>query len=95
MTPEEYLATKAVTLPTRKGVVELVTMEDALHAVRMAKGEATRSRMTTVKGSAMHLKDLSGMTEQQADEFIGSLGALGYDTDVLRRQYRRTKIITI
>ena len=37
MTPENFLASKQVTLPTPHGCVELVRMKDALEAVRMTK----------------------------------------------------------
>ncbi len=38
MTPEDYLASKAINLPIPQGVVKVVSMEDALKAVKIAKG---------------------------------------------------------
>lgn len=95
MTPEEYLASKQITLPIPQGVVELVSMKDALKAVKMAKGETVR-RLEPMKGiSRIQVKDLSHMTEEEALAYIGSLGAFGYDTSALRNEYKRTKTITI
>lgn len=95
MTPEEYLASKQITLPVPQGVVELVPMKDALKAVRMAKGENVR-RFEPIKGvSRIQVKDLSNMTEQEAIAYIDSLGAFGYNTSALRNEYIRTKTITI
>lgn len=95
MTPEDYLASKQINLPIPQGVVELVSMKDALKAVKMAKGETVR-RFEPEKGiSRIQLKDLSYMTEEEAIAYIDSLGEFGYNTSALRNQYKRTKIITI
>ena len=95
MTPEDYLASKQITLPIPQGVVELVSMKDALKAVKMAKGETVRS-FKPMKGVArIQVKDLSHMTEEEAIAYIDSLGAFGYDTAALRNEYKRTKTITI
>lgn len=95
MTPEDYLASKQITLPIPHGVVELVSMKDALKAVKMAKGETVR-RLEPMKGiSRIQVKDLSHMTEEEALAYIGSLGAFGHDTSALRNEYKRTKTITI
>lgn len=95
MTPEEYLASKQIILPIPQGVVELVSMKDALKAVKMAKGENV-GRLEPIKGiPRIQVKDLSHMTEEEALNFIGSLGAFGYDTAALRNQYKRTKSIII
>lgn len=95
MTPEEYLASKQITLPIPQGVVELVSMKDALKAVKMAKGETVR-RLEPMKGiSRIQVKDLSNMTEEEAIAYIDSLGAFGYNTSALRNEYKRTKTITI
>ena len=95
MTPEEYLASKQITLPIPQGVVELVSMKDALKAVKMAKGETVR-RLEPMKGiSRIQVKDLSNMTEEEAIAYIDSLGAFGYNTSALRNEYFRTKTITI
>lgn len=95
MTPEEYLASKQITLPVPQGVVELVSMKDALKAVKMAKGETVR-RLEPIKGiSRIQVKDLSDKTEEEAIAYIDSLGAFGYDTAALRNEYKRTKTITI
>ena len=95
MTPEEYLASKQITLPVPQGVVELVPMKDALKAVKMAKGETVR-RLEPMKGiPRIQVRNLSHMTEEEALAYIGSLGAFGYDTAALRNEYKRTKTITI
>ena len=95
MTPEEYLASKQINLPIPQGVVELVSMKDALKAVKMAKGETVR-RLEPMKGiSRIQVKDLSYMTEQEAVAYIDSLGAFGYNTSALRNEYQRTKTITL
>ena len=95
MTPEEYLASKQITLPIPQGVVELVSMKDALKAVKMAKGETVR-RLEPMEGiSRIQVKDLSNMTEEEAIAYIDSLGAFGYNTSALRNEYFRTKTITI
>jgi len=95
MTPEEYLASKQITLPIPQGVVELVPMKDALKAVKIAKGETVR-RFEPLKGVVrIQVKDLSNMTEEKAMNYIDSLGALGYNTSALRNEYQRTKTITI
>lgn len=95
MTPEEYLASKQITLPVPQGVMELVSMKDALKAVRMAKGKNVR-RFEPIKGVVrIQVKDLSNMTEQEAIAYIDSLGAFGYNTSALRNEYIRTKTITI
>ena len=95
MIPEEYLASKQITLPIPQGVVELVSMKDALKAVRMAQGENAR-RLEPIKGiSRIQVKDLSHMTEEEAIAYIDSIGAFGYDTLALRNEYKRTKTITI
>lgn len=95
MTPEEYLASKQITLPIPQGVVELVSMKDALKAVKMAKGENVR-RVEPIKGvPRIQAKDLSNMTEEEALAYIDSLGAFGYKTAVLRDQYKRTKTIIL
>ena len=95
MTPEEYLASKQITLPIPQGVVELVSMKDALKAVKMAKGETVR-RLEPMKGiSRIQVKDLSNMTEEEAIAYIDSLGAFGYNTSALRNEYKRTKSITL
>lgn len=46
MTPEDYLASKQITLPTPHGVVELVSMKDALKAVKMTKDEIIKRQET-------------------------------------------------
>ena len=95
MTPEEYLVSKQIVLPIPQGVVELVSMNDALKAVKMAKSETVR-RAEPMKGiPRIQVKDLSDMTEEEAIAYIDSLGAFGYDTLTLRNQYKRTKTITI
>lgn len=95
MTPEEYLASKQITLPVPQGVVEFVPMKDALKAVRMSKCKNVR-RFEPMKGvSRIQVKDLSNMTEQEAIAYIDSLGAFGYNTSALRNEYIRTKTITI
>lgn len=95
MTPEEYLASKQITLPIPQGVVELVSMKDALKAVRMARGENVR-RHEPIKGvPRIQAKDLSNMTEGEALAYIDSLGAFGYNTSALRNEYQRTKTITL
>ena len=95
MTPEEYLVSKQITLPIPQGIVELVSMKDALKAVKMAKGETVR-RLEPMKGiSRIQVKDLSNMTEEKALAYIDSLGAFGYNTSALRNQYKRTKTMTL
>ena len=95
MTPEEYLASKQITLPIPQGVVELVPMKYALKAVNMAKCETVR-KFSPMKGiSRIQVKDLSNMTEEEALAYIDSLGAFGYNTLALRNQYKRTKTIMI
>lgn len=95
MTPEEYLASKQITLPIPQGIVELVPMKDALKAVKMAKGETGR-RVEPMNGiSRIQVKDLSTWPEQEALAFIDSLGAFGYNTSALRSKYKRTKTIII
>lgn len=70
-------------------------MEDALKAVKMAKGEII-GRVEPMKGiPRIQVKDLSHMTEEEALNYIGSLGAFGYNTSALRNQYKRTKAILI
>ena len=48
MTPEGFLASKQVTLPTPHGCVELVRMKDALEAVRMCR------RMSNTEGISIN-----------------------------------------
>lgn len=95
MTPEDYLASKQIILPIPQGIVNLVSMKDALKAVKMAKGENVR-RFEPMNGIArIQVKDLSHMTEEEAIAYIDSLGAFGYNTSSLRNEYKRTKHITI
>ncbi len=95
MTPENYLASKQIILPIPQGIVELVSMKDALKAVKMARGENI-GRFEPMNGiPRIQVKDLSHMTEEEALAYIDSLGAFGYDTSALRNQYKRTKTIMI
>lgn len=88
MTPEDYLASKQIILPTPQGIVELVSMKDALKAVKMARGE--NEGISRIK-----VEDLSHMTEKEALAYIDLLGTFGYCTAGLRKEYKRTKTITI
>lgn len=42
-----------------------------------------------------YIKDMSNMLEDRAIAFIESLGALGYDTNILMNEYKQTKKITL
>ena len=95
MTPEGYLASKQIVLPTPKGIVELVSMEDALKAVNMARYEILKRPDLMKAVQRKQVKDLSHMTEEEALNYIGSLGAFGYNTSALRNDYKRTKTIMI
>jgi len=95
MTPEEYLASKQITLPIPQGIVELVSMEDALKAVNMARWGILKRPDLMMAVRRKQIKDLSHMTEHEAIAYIDSLGAFGYNTSALRNEYKRTKAIMI
>lgn len=95
MTPEDYLASKQITLPIPQGVVELVSMKDALKAVKMAKCETVRSFEPMKSVARIQVKDLSDKKEEEAIAYIDSLGAFGYNTSALRDEYKRTNKITL
>lgn len=95
MTPEEYLASKQIVLPIPQGVVELVSMKDALKAVNMARWGILKRPDLMKAVQRKQIKDLSHMTEQEAIAYIDSLGAFGYNTSALRIDYKRTKAIMI
>lgn len=95
MTPEEYLTSKQIILPIPQGIVELVSMKDALKAVKMARGENVGRDEPMMGIPRRQVKDLSHMTKKEALAFIDLLGTFGYYTAALRNEYKRTKTITI
>lgn len=72
------------------GFLPFSLMEEVVELLRTVK---KYQRITgTLK---MQVRDLSRLSEQEAEKYIGSLGAFGYDTTSLMNEYKRTKKITI
>ena len=73
-----------------EGFLPFSLMEEVVELLKTVK------RYQRITGTPrMKAKDLSNMSEQEADAYIDSLGAFGYDTLVLKNEYKRTKKITL